>query len=190
VKHCLSLMYSCGMYDFSGEFAFSVGIPAKSGVSGVMMVVIPKVMGFAVWSPRLDRLGNSVRGIAFCRRLVDRYNFHNYDNVAELSHKIDPTLAHHGFDSDAAFALIRAASQGDIREIARMVAYGADLNCCDYDGRTPLHLAAAEGRKDAVAYLLARGVRPNAVDRWGARPYDDAVRHGHPDLADTLRVDD
>jgi glutaminase len=76
VQSCLSLMMSCGMYDFSGQFAFEIGFPSKSGVSGVLCVVIPRVCGFATFSPRLDKLGNSVRGIDFCQRLAKRYPFH------------------------------------------------------------------------------------------------------------------
>jgi glutaminase len=80
-KDCLSLMYSCGMYDFSGEFAFTVGLPAKSSVSGALMVVVPGVCGITVWSPRLDRYGNSERGLDFCNRLVKAFGFHMYDRL-------------------------------------------------------------------------------------------------------------
>ena len=90
VQNCLSLMSSCGMYDFSGEFAFSIGLPAKSGVSGALMIVVPNVLGICTWSPRLDRLGNSVRGVEFCRALVQRFAFHTYDNLRGLDKKRDP----------------------------------------------------------------------------------------------------
>jgi glutaminase len=82
VKNCLSLMHSCGMYDFSGEFAFLIGVPAKSGVGGGIMVVVPEVLGYCVWAPPLDEHGNSVRGIEFCKSLMSKYSFHNFDIVS------------------------------------------------------------------------------------------------------------
>ncbi|MFN8672521.1 MAG: glutaminase A [Candidatus Sericytochromatia bacterium] len=90
IQNCLSLMYSCGMYDFSGEFAFKIGLPAKSGVSGALLVVVPQVMGICIWSPRLDRHGNSIRGVEFCKKLVDNYNFHHFDMLVADSTKKDP----------------------------------------------------------------------------------------------------
>ena len=90
VKNCLSLMSSCGMYDFSGEFAFSIGLPAKSGVSGILYVVVPNVMGICIWSPALDPIGNSVRGLDFCNRLISQYNFHTFDSLVRSSDKKDP----------------------------------------------------------------------------------------------------
>ncbi|XP_008327226.1 glutaminase kidney isoform, mitochondrial isoform X2 [Cynoglossus semilaevis] len=90
VRNTLSLMHSCGMYDFSGQFAFHVGLPAKSGVSGGILLVVPNVMGIMCWSPPLDKTGNSVRGIQFCTDLVDLFNFHNYDNLRHFAKKYDP----------------------------------------------------------------------------------------------------
>uniref|UniRef100_A0A8D3BRU6 glutaminase n=1 Tax=Scophthalmus maximus TaxID=52904 RepID=A0A8D3BRU6_SCOMX len=90
VRDTLSLMHSCGMYDFSGQFAFHVGLPAKSGVAGGILLVVPNVMGIMCWSPPLDKLGNSVRGIQFCTDLVSLCNFHNYDNLRHFAKKLDP----------------------------------------------------------------------------------------------------
>jgi len=90
VRDVLSLMYSCGMYNYSGQFAFKVGLPAKSGVSGSIILVIPNVMCVALWSPPLDRIGNSVRGQQFCNELVDLFNFHRFDNIRHSEKKLDP----------------------------------------------------------------------------------------------------
>ena len=82
VKRTLSVMQAAGMYDSAGTFTLEVGLPAKSGVSGAVMVVVPNLAGFATFSPRLDAFGNSVRGVGFCRELVDRYTFHMYDSLS------------------------------------------------------------------------------------------------------------
>ncbi|EKK4082651.1 glutaminase B [Cronobacter dublinensis] len=59
-----ALMATSGMYESSGEFAWRVGMPGKSGVGGGIIAVVPHEMSIAVWSPALDSAGNSLAGIA------------------------------------------------------------------------------------------------------------------------------
>ena len=76
VARVLSVMSTCGMYDYAGEWVFRVGLPAKSGVSGAVVAVLPGEFGLAVFSPPLDEHGNSVRGIAFTEELSARFGVH------------------------------------------------------------------------------------------------------------------
>jgi glutaminase len=190
VQSCLSMMSSCGMYDFSGEFAFTIGLPAKSGVSGAVMLVIPGLMGICVWSPRLDEHGNSVRGIEFCRKLVAEYNVHVFDSLVTgpgRTAKRDPRRKKNQTQTEAVVALTWAASQGDLNEVRALIATGVKPGTADYDGRTPLHLAAAEGQLEVVRYLLAAGADPKPEDRWGGTPGSDAEANGHAEIAALLR---
>jgi len=188
VKNALSLMYSCGMYDFSGEFAFTIGLPAKSGVAGGLMIVIPNLMGIAVWSPRLDHHGNSVRGIEFSKELVNRFNFHNYDSlISGVSKKTDPRLHKNESQINNVINLCWAASTGDFYEVQQLIARGINVNDADYDGRTALHLAASEGHPKIVSYLLSKNANPLAKDRWGNTPIDDAQRNKHQEVIDIIR---
>ncbi|MET8775173.1 glutaminase A [Nocardia sp. NPDC004654] len=75
-EQVLSVMTTCGMYDAAGEWVSTVGMPAKSGVGGGILAVLPGQIGIAVYSPRLDRHGNSVRGVAACRELSRRLELH------------------------------------------------------------------------------------------------------------------
>ncbi len=76
VDRVLSLMTTCGLYDATGEWVFRVGMPAKSGVGGGIMVVLPGQFGIGVFSPRLDSHGNSVRGLQVCRDLSRDLDLH------------------------------------------------------------------------------------------------------------------
>jgi glutaminase len=76
VKDVLSVMLSCGMYDYSGEWAYRVGVPAKSGVGGGITAVLPGQAGLAVFSPPLDAKGNSLRGIRVFEELSSRFSLH------------------------------------------------------------------------------------------------------------------
>jgi ABC-type transporter Mla MlaB component len=76
VESILSVMTTCGMYDFAGEWMYAVGMPAKSGVAGGVMAVLPGQLGLAVFSPRLDPRGNSVRGVAVCSDVSRDFNLH------------------------------------------------------------------------------------------------------------------
>lgn len=76
VRHVLSVMMSSGMYDAAGDWLTTVGIPSKSGVSGGIVGVLPGQVGIAVFSPRLDRHGNSARGVKMMEQLSEDMGMH------------------------------------------------------------------------------------------------------------------
>jgi len=76
VRDVLSVMASCGMYNSAGDWLYTVGLPAKSGVAGGVIAVLPGQFGIAVFSPPLDAHGNSVRGIAVCEELSEELGLH------------------------------------------------------------------------------------------------------------------
>jgi len=79
VESVLSVMGSCGMYDYAGEWIYNIGMPAKSGVSGGIIAVLPGQLGIGVFSPPLDARGNSVRGIRVCEALSRHCDLHLFN---------------------------------------------------------------------------------------------------------------
>jgi len=80
VRDVLSVMNSCGMYDYAGEWAYEVGMPAKSGVSGCIIAVIPGQIGIGVFAPPIDSHGNSLRGIRVCQEISKEFELHAFNN--------------------------------------------------------------------------------------------------------------
>ncbi len=76
IESILSLMTTCGMYDFSGAWVYRVGLPAKSGVGGGIIAVLPGQLGIGVYSPLLDERGNSARGVQVCQQIADELGLH------------------------------------------------------------------------------------------------------------------
>jgi glutaminase len=71
-KRINAIMQTCGFYDESGEFAFKVGLPGKSGVGGGIIAILPNEYSIATWSPQLNEKGNSYRGMRFLELLTTR----------------------------------------------------------------------------------------------------------------------
>jgi glutaminase len=89
VRDILTVMFMCGLYDYAGEWAYRVGLPAKSGVGGGLLAVVPGRFGIGVFSPRLDERGHSIRGIRVCEEIAQALGAHIFD----LAFTLPPTTA-------------------------------------------------------------------------------------------------
>ncbi len=79
LRRLMSVMLSCGMYNYAGQWIYEVGLPAKSGVSGGILTVAPENFGIAVYSPRINQDGCSERGAYLLKKLVHELKLHVYD---------------------------------------------------------------------------------------------------------------
>mmetsp|Transcript_13996 Transcript_13996/g.34618 ORF Transcript_13996/g.34618 Transcript_13996/m.34618 type:complete len:1239 (-) Transcript_13996:1218-4934(-) len=183
ISQVLPIMITAGMYDYSGQWGFDVGVPAKSGVGGCVYMVIPGLCGISVFSPRLDENGNSVRGVDACTRLSELLSLNTLSALqpsiatsaaglgdsggsssggkngapAGAAHQLltpfDPRRATDPFEEQVAKTL-KTAAWGDVQEMTKLFKAGVDLAVGDYDERTALHIAAAEGHTKVVHFLL------------------------------------
>ncbi|MEI3848275.1 MULTISPECIES: glutaminase A [unclassified Microbacterium] len=130
-RDVLSIMTSCGMYDYSGEWLLRVGLPAKSGVSGGLLAVAPSQFGVAAFSPRLDVHGNSVRAIALLETLAERFGMHMleaHDSIAVPAFTVEDT--DHGRTLRLSGELGLAGMErvvAVLREIAEALPEGAEV---------------------------------------------------------------
>uniref|UniRef100_A0AAR2L6A9 glutaminase n=1 Tax=Pygocentrus nattereri TaxID=42514 RepID=A0AAR2L6A9_PYGNA len=130
VRSALSMMQVAGMNNYSRIFHFKTSVPAKSSSSGVVLIVVPGVLGLMCWSPELDAHGNSWRGVHFCEVRAKFGKGYQIMNV------------------------LLAAYRGDLHSLRRYFLSGADVNAVDYDGRCALHVAASEGHLEVIKFLM------------------------------------
>jgi glutaminase len=118
VESVLSIMGTCGMYDYAGEWLYHVGIPAKSGVSGGVLAVLPGQIGIGVFSPRLDAHGNSVRGIRICKELSRHLDLHLFNRPVIGKSSVRARFTGAEFNSSH----VRTKEEGlDLRELAKVI---------------------------------------------------------------------
>lgn len=162
-RQVLSVMTSCGMYDAAGDWLTSVGIPAKSGVSGGIIGILPGQVGVAVFSPRLDRHGNSARGIAMMERLSEDLGLH----LMEASRPARTSLRERQVVSLDGEPAMLYALQGDLvlssieSLVHEIMAYPPETDAIVFD----------LSRVDEVRTIARRATSETAV-----KPVDDGYR--------------
>jgi glutaminase len=170
IANVLSVMGTCGMYNWAGEWLYRVGIPAKSGVAGGVLAVLPGQIGIGVFSPRLDAQGNSVRGIKVCETLSNFCDLH-------LFNFRDPGPALRARFNASQISSLRVRSHIEQKVILR---HGAELEIFQLQGN--LGFASAESviyhameAEPKLTYLLLDLRRLQSLNESAAHLFHDLI---------------
>lgn len=164
VRRVLSVMASCGMYDASGAWLYDVGMPAKSGVGGGVMAVLPGQFGLAVFSPRLDERGNSVRGLGVIKAFSEEFQLHLFHGERGLPGAI--RAAYSG-------AVLGSRTERSESETRVLEAHGDEVRVFELKGR--LSFGSIELLIREISGLPCAGVAVTVLDLQRVTAIDDAA---------------
>lgn len=172
VRDLLSVMTTCGMYDYAGEWVYRVGMPAKSGVGGGIMAVLPGRLGIGVFSPRLDARGNSVRGVLACERLSQDWGLHFLT---------PPRSSMASVRAEYSLVSLRSKRRRRSHELEILTEHGSEVQILELHG--DVDFAAAEmvirrilSRRARIAFVLLDFKRVPSIDAAAMRLLVDLVR--------------
>lgn len=170
----LALLYSCGLDEISGEFAFRSGLPARTSLGGCVMIIVPGVLGYALRAENvMSTLPDEIR--EFQTRFGAKFNFHLFKRHFFSLNANDPTLF---FGSNKWLMItqfLSAAFLGDLSTMKHLVAEGLDVNCQDMDGRTALHISNGVNNTLISDWLVEVGADETLSDRWGMTPLFESL---------------
>ena len=173
VKRTLSVMVTCGMYDAAGDWVSAVGMPAKSGVGGGIVAVLPGQLGIGVYSPLLDAKGNSVRGVRLCRSLSEQLGLHfltvSRDSRATLRAVYEPRDDIRVYETHGDLLVLRCRAGGAHRRPrARRASTSAILDVSRVDDIDDAARALLSG--------MSAALRAEGKDRLPRRPDGIVIR--------------
>ena len=160
VRAVLSVMNTCGMYDYAGGWQFDVGLPAKSGVGGGITAVLPGHLGIGTFSPRLDKVGNSERGVKVCEDLSRNFRLHLFEDRGSGQ---DPVRRfYRGTD-------VRSSRMRRQAEVEALDHYGHAIAVCELQGELSFVEAERVSRRigeerSSFSFLILDMTRLRRVD--------------------------
>lgn len=166
VDKVLSVMCTCGMYDYSGNWVFSVGMPAKSGVGGGIMAVLPGQFGLGVFSPRLDIKGNSVRGIKVCEAVSRDFELHTF----KVARATSSSVLRVAYDASG----VNSKRIRDAEQRRLLIEHGAGIRVYELQGElmfgsTDSVIKTVVNNLDLASYVILDFRRVVALDTASAK---------------------
>ncbi|MEL7343511.1 MAG: glutaminase A [Pseudomonadota bacterium] len=181
VRDVLTLMMTCGMYDYAGEWSYEVGLPAKSGVSGGVLAILPGQLSVAIWSPPLDAIGNSVRGIEACRQISRDFGLHLFMNAAAVEGVVRRIS---GANHQQSMRIRNPRDRDVLIEQGHRIAL-VELQGTLYFASSERMIRQLDALPDDMEFLLLDFRRLNAIDAAACRFFSDFLERK---LADGVEI--